>query len=87
LTFSPIYIIFISKEDLAMFTAEMEVEPVVDDLDGVPEEDDSAVYEYPPELIKHWSDEIKKMKSMVARGELQPTTVEDLAAELGVTLD
>jgi uncharacterized circularly permuted ATP-grasp superfamily protein len=68
-----------------MTTAEPEVEPVVDDVDGVSEDD--SVYVYTPELIKHWSDEIKNMKSMVARGELKPTTVEDLAAELGITLD
>jgi hypothetical protein len=70
-----------------MITAEMEAKPVVDDFDGVPEDDSEYKYVYPPELIKHWSDEIKKMKSMAARGELKPTTVEDLAAELGITLD
>jgi len=68
-----------------MITAEMEAKPAVDDLDA--DSEDNSVYVYPPELIKHWSDEIKKMKSMAARGELKPTTVEDLAAELGVTLD
>jgi len=72
-----------------MITAEMEVEPIVDDLDGVPEDDseDDYEYAYPPELLKHWADRIKIMKSKAASGELKPQTVEEMAAECGVTLE
>jgi hypothetical protein len=73
-----------------MITAEMEAKPAVDDLDGidgVPEDDSEYKYVYPPELLRHWADISKDMKAKIARGELKPTTVEDLAAELGITLD
>jgi hypothetical protein len=70
-----------------MITAEMEAKPVVDDIDGVPEDDSEYKYVYPPELLKHWADISKDMKSKIARGELKPQTVEEVAAELGITLD
>jgi len=65
-----------------MITAEMEVKK------GrfVPE-NDTEVYEYPPELLKHWADISKDMKAKIARGELKPQTVEEAAAELGIILD
>jgi len=68
-----------------MITAEMEVEPAVDDLDG--DSEDDFEYVYPPELLKHWADISKDMKAKIARGELKPQTVEEVAAELGITLD
>ena len=73
-----------------MFTAEMEVEPVVDDLDGidgVPEDDSEYEYEYPPELIEQWAKGLENMKLKIARGELKPMSVREAAAKHGVILD
>jgi len=68
-----------------MITAEMEVETGIDvDLD-----DDSDEYEYvyPPELIQQWVKDFDEMKIAIAKGELKPQTVEELAAELGIVMD
>lgn len=72
-----------------MTTAEMEVETVVDDVDGVLENDSEGDYEYvyPPELIARWVKIAEDMDLKIASGELKPQTVEEVAAELGITLD
>jgi len=68
-----------------MITAEMEVEPVVDDLD-VDSEDDFE-YVYPQEVLEEWVRQAEIMKEQAARGEIKPQTVEEFAAEMGVDLD
>jgi len=70
-----------------MITAEMEAKPVVDDVDGVPEDDSEYEYEYPLELVEQWVKGFEEMKLKIARGELKPRTVRDVAAECGVILD
>jgi len=72
-----------------MTTAEMEAETVVDEVDGVLEDDseDDYEYEYPPELVEEWLKGFEEMKLKVARGELKPQTIEEAAAELGIVLD
>jgi len=70
-----------------MTTAEMEVEPIVDDIDGLQEDDSECKYVYPPELIEHWVKIGEEMDLKRARGEVKPQTVQELAAELGITLD
>jgi hypothetical protein len=70
-----------------MTTAEMEVEPVVDDVNGVPEDDSEYEYEYPPELIERWIRETEVSKLKIARGEIKPQSVRDVAAKYGVILD
>jgi len=69
-----------------MITAEMEAKPVVDDVPEDESEDDYE-YVYPPELLEKWVKGFEDMKLKVARGELKPQTVEEMAAECGVTLD
>jgi hypothetical protein len=68
-----------------MFTAETEVEPIVDDLD-VDSEDDFE-YVYPQEILEEWVRQAEIMKEQAARGEIKPQTVEEFAAEMGVDLD
>ena len=75
-----------------MITAELEAKPAVDDLDGidgVPEEDSEDDYEYvyPQELLDKWAKGFDDMELQIARGELKPQTVEEMAAECGITLD
>jgi hypothetical protein len=70
-----------------MTTAEMEVETVVDDVDGVLEDDSVCKYVYPPELIEHWVKLGEEMDLKRARGEVKPMTVEELAAKLGIKMD
>jgi len=70
-----------------MITAEMEAKPAVDDLDGIDGNDPDSEYEYPQELLRHWVERGRIMDEQIARGELKPRTVEDMAAELGITLD
>jgi hypothetical protein len=72
-----------------MITAEMEAKPAVDDLDALPEADSEDDYEYvyPQELLEQWVKGFEDMKLKVARGELKPQTVEEFAAEMGITLD
>jgi len=75
-----------------MITAEMEAKPAVDDLDGidgVPEEDSEDDYEYvyPQELLEEWARDADIMDEQIARGEIKPQTVEEVAAELGIKLD
>jgi len=70
-----------------MITAEMEVEPCVDDIDGVLEDYSERKYAYPPELIERWVKIADDADLKIASGELKPQTVEEFAAELGITLD
>ena len=73
-----------------MFTAEMEVEPVVDDLDGidgVPEDDSEYEYVYPQELLEEWVRDADIMKKQIAMGEIKPQSVREVAARFGVILD
>ncbi|MDR2591870.1 MAG: hypothetical protein LBC59_03590 [Chitinispirillales bacterium] len=73
-----------------MITTEMEAKPVVDDvddLDGVPGNDPDSEYEYPPELLKFWVERGRIMDEKIARGELKPVSIRDVAAEYGVILD
>jgi hypothetical protein len=72
-----------------MTTAEMEVKTVVDDVDGVLEDDSEDDYEYvyPPELIAHWVKIAEDMDLKIASGELKPRSVREVAAECGVILD
>jgi len=70
-----------------MITAEPEVEPAVDDVDGVPEDDSEYEYEYPPELVERWVRETEISKLKLARGEIKPQSVRDVAAKYGVILD
>jgi hypothetical protein len=72
-----------------MTTAEMEVKTVVDDVDGVLEDnsEDDYEYVYPPELVEEWLKGFEEMELQVARGELKPKTVREAAAECGVILD
>jgi hypothetical protein len=65
----------------------MEVETVVDDADDVLEDDSDCKYVYPPELIAHWVKLGEDAELKRARGELKPQTVQEMAAELGITLD
>jgi hypothetical protein len=71
-----------------MTTAELEAKPIVDDVDGVPEEDDSEYeYVYPQELLEEWVRDAEIMDEQIKRGEIKPQTVEEFAAEMGVILD
>jgi len=70
-----------------MTITEMDVETVVDDVDGVPDDDSEYEYVYPPELIEHWVKLGEDADLKRARGELKPQTVQEVAAELGITLD
>jgi len=70
-----------------MTTAEIEAETVVDDVDGVLEDDSEYEYEYPPELVGQWLKGFEEMKLKIARGELKPQTVRESAAKHGVILD
>ena len=73
-----------------MITAELEAKPAVDDLDGidgVPEDDSEYEYEYPPEFIERLIKSTETMKLKIARGELKPTSIRDVAAKYGVILD
>jgi len=66
-----------------MFTAEMEAKPAVDDLDGIDGvQEDDYEYVYPPELLEKWVKGFEDMKLKVARGELKPRTVEEMAARV-----
>jgi hypothetical protein len=68
-----------------MITAELEAKPAVDDLDG--DSEDDFEYVYPQEVLEEWAREADIMDEQIKRGELQPQTVEELAAELGITLN
>jgi len=68
-----------------MITAEMEVEPAVDDING--DSEDDYEYVYPQELLDKWVKCFDDMELQIARGELKPQTVEEFAAEMGVDLD
>jgi len=46
-----------------------------------------TTYVYPPELIARWVKIAEDMDLKIASGELKPQTVEEVAAELGITLD
>jgi len=70
-----------------MITTEMEVEPIVDDVDGVPEDDSEYEYVYPPELIERWIKIGEEMDLKRARGEVKPQTVHEIAAKLGIKMD
>jgi hypothetical protein len=67
-----------------MTTAEMEVEPVVDDVDGISEDDSDCKYVYPPELIDYWVKLGEELDLKIASGEAKPITVQELAAKLGI---
>jgi hypothetical protein len=67
-----------------MITAEMEVEPIVDD---VPEDDSECKYVYPPELIEHWVKLGEELDLKIASGEAKPITVQELAAKFGIKMD
>jgi hypothetical protein len=71
-----------------MITAEMEVEPIVDDvdgLDGVPEDD--YEYVYPQELLDKWVKLGEELDLKIASGEAKPITVQELAAKFGIKMD
>jgi len=50
-------------------------------IDNLPE------VEYPKEAIDRFNREFLVAKAQMATGELKPMTVEELAAEYGITLD
>jgi len=85
-------IIFISKEDLTMITAELEAKPVIngiDGLDGVPEDESEYDYEYvyPQELLDKWAKLGEELDLKIASGEAKPITVQELAAKFGIKMD
>jgi hypothetical protein len=43
--------------------------------------------EYPPEVIARWDKEFEITKLQLATGEFGPRTIEEAAAELGISLD
>jgi len=56
-------------------------EDVLEALENAPE------VEYPEEVMRRLDEEYEEARAQMASGELKPITVEELAAEYGITLD
>jgi len=69
-----------------MITAEMEVETgILPEI--LSDDDEDYEYEYPPEMIDRWIRETDESEERIARGEIKPQSVRDVAAKYGVVLD